>query len=192
MSVLILGLLLFLGAHSVRIFADDWRTSQVGRLGENAWKGLFSLVALAGFVLIVWGYGVARAESTALWNPPGWTRHVTWLLMAVSLILLAAAYVPGSRIKAAVGHPMVLGVKVWAFAHLASNGRTADVILFAAFLMWAVFDFGSARVRDRASGTVYPAGTLRRDAIAVISGLIATAGFVLFLHAWLIGVPLVS
>lgn len=192
MTVLILGLVLFLATHSIRIVAEDWRARQVARFGEHTWKGLYALVALAGFALMVWGYGLARAGSPMIWSPPLWMRHVTSLLMPVSFVLLAAAYVPGNRIKAAMGHPMVVGVKVWALAHLLSNGRAADVILFGAFLVWAVLDFRAARVRDRASGTRYPAGTLRGDLITVSIGLIATAVFVLFLHAWLIGVPLLS
>jgi uncharacterized membrane protein len=145
MTVLILGLLLFLGAHSVRIFADGWRARQVARLGEGKWKGVYSVVSAIGFVLIVWGYGLARADPVFLWSPPLWTRHVAGLLTVPAFILLAAAYVPGNRIKAKVGHPMVAGVKVWAFAHLLANGTLAAVVLFGAFLVWAVAEFASAR-----------------------------------------------
>lgn len=190
MTVLILGLALFLGSHSLRIFADAWRARQLARLGENAWKGLFSLVALAGFALVIWGYGMARAAGANLWTPPAEARQLTWILMPVSFVLLAAAYVPGNRIKAATGHPMVLGVKVWAFAHLVSNGRPADLILFGAFLAWAILDFRSARTRDRAAGTRHPAGTLRGDIVTVLAGLAASALFARYLHGWLVGMPL--
>ena len=123
MTLLILGLILFLGMHSIRIVADDWRTARVAQFGENGWKGLYSLASALGLALVVWGYGLARAEPVVLWAPPGWTKHVAALLTLPAFILIAAAYVPGNRIKAAVGHPMVAGVKVWAIAHLLSNGR---------------------------------------------------------------------
>jgi len=188
MTALIVGLLIFLGTHSVRIFADDWRTRQIARLGEGKWKGLYSVVSAVGLVLIVWGFGLARSEPTFLWTPPLWTRHVAALLTVPAFILVAAAYVPGNRIKARLGHPMVVGVKVWAFAHLLANGTLAGVVLFGAFLAWAVADFASARRRDRRAGTVYPSGSLARDAVAAIVGLVAWAVFAFFLHGWLIGV----
>ncbi len=189
MMVLILGLALFLGTHSVRILADDWRTRQIARLGEGVWQGLYALASLAGFVLIAWGYGLARAEPVVLWAPPVWTRHLGALLTVPAFVLLVAAYVPGTRIKAAVGHPMVLGVKVWALAHLIANGALADVVLFGTFLVWAVLDFSAARRRDRAAGTRYPAGPATRDLLAVVIGLAAWVAFALYLHAALIGVP---
>jgi len=188
MTVLILGLILFLGTHSLRIFADDWRGRQVARLGEQRWKGIYSLVSLAGFVLLVWGYGLARAEPVLLWSPPVWTRHLAALLTVPAFILLVAAYVPGTRIKAAVGHPMVLGVKTWAFSHLIANGTLADVLLFGSFLVWAVVDYRSAKARDRAAGTRYVAGPVSRDILAVVIGLVAWAAFALWLHGMLIGV----
>lgn len=189
MSYLILGLIIFLGAHSVRIFAESWRTRTIARVGANKWKGVYSLISIGGFALLVWGYGQARLESVVLYDPPLFTRHIAGLLMLVSFVLVAAAKVPGNHIKAAVGHPMVAGVKVWAFAHLLSNGRLADVILFGAFLAWAIADFIAARRRDRAAGTVYPAGIELRTVMAVIAGVLVWAVFVSGLHLWLIGVP---
>jgi uncharacterized membrane protein len=188
MTALILGLVIFLGVHSVRIFAEDWRTAQVARLGPNGWKALYSVVSLAGFVLLVWGYGESRTNPVDLWSPPRWTAHVTALLTLPAFVLLVAAYVPGTRIKAAVGHPMILGVKLWAFSHLLSNGRLADVVLFGAFLVWAILDFRAAKARDRAAGTRYAAGPVMRDVIAVVVGVGAWAAFAMVLHAWLIGV----
>ena len=185
---MILGLLLFLGTHSVRIVADDWRSRQLARLGAGKWKGLYTLVSVIGFVLIIWGYGLARAHPVLLWSPPVWLRHLAILLTVPAFILLAAAYVPGNRIKARLGHPMVAGVKVWAFAHLLANGTLAAVVLFGAFLVWAIAMFASARRRDRRAGTVYPAGTLGRDGVTVIAGLVAWALFAFLLHQWLIGV----
>lgn len=188
MTFLILGLLLFLGTHSLRIVADGWRAQRIARLGENGWKGLYSLASALGLGLVVWGYGLARAEPVVLWAPPGWTRHLAALLTLPAFILIAAAYLPGNRIKAAVGHPMVAGVKVWAIAHLISNGNLADALLFGAFLLWAVADFRSARQRDRAAGVRYPAGSAARDGMVIAAGAGAWALFAGFLHAWLIGV----
>jgi uncharacterized membrane protein len=188
MSALILGLALFFGTHSVRIVADDWRSAQVARLGLNTWKGLYSLVAIAGFVLIVWGYGSARADPIVVFAPPLWTRHLAALLTLPAFVLLAAAYVPGTRIKAKVGHPMVVGTKVWAFAHLLANGMLADVLLFGSFLAWAILDYVAARRRDRAAGTVLATGPVSRDVIAIVGGLAAWAVFALWLHVLLIGV----
>lgn len=188
MTVLVIGLLVFLGAHSVRIFAEDWRGRQIARLGLQPWKGIYALVSLAGFALIVWGYGLARGEPVPLWNPPLWTRHPAALLTLPAFVLLAAAYVPGTRIKAAVSHPMVLGVKVWAVAHLIANGTLADALLFGSFLAWAALDFQAARARDRAAGTRYAPGPLSRDIAAVAAGLAAWAAFAFWLHASLIGV----
>jgi uncharacterized membrane protein len=188
MTLLLLGLILFLGVHSVRIFADGFRTRMIAKIGLNPWKGVYTVLSLVGLVLIVNGYAASRAEGGFLWNPPRWTFHVTALLTLFSFILAAASYVPGTRIRARLGHPMVMGVKVWAFAHLLSNGRVGDVVLFGAFLAWAVADYISARRRDRAAGTVYPVLGISRDIIAVVGGLVAYVVFAFWLHFWLIGV----
>jgi len=188
MTWLLLGLLIFLGSHSVRIFAESWRGARVAAMGLNAWKGVYSIVSIAGFVLIVWGYGVARGAPVIVYSPPVWTKHVAALLTIPAFILLTAAYVPGTRIKRAVGHPMVAGVKAWAFAHLLANGTLADVVLFGSFLVWAIADYIAARRRDRAAGTVYVVGPITRDVTAVVVGLLAWAAFAFWLHAALIGV----
>ena len=188
MAMLLLGLVLFLGVHSVRIFADDWRTQVITRRGEGAWKGLYSLLSIAGFALIIWGYGLARQQPVVLWTPLVAMRHMASLLTLIAFILLVAAYVPRNGIKARLHHPMVIGVKVWAFAHLLCNGNLADVVLFGAFLVWAALDFRAARGRDRAAQTVYPAGTVAATAITVIVGAVAWVGFALWLHGMLIGV----
>jgi uncharacterized membrane protein len=188
MIYLVLGLALFLGSHSVRIFADDWRTARVKAMGLNPYKGLYSLVAIAGFVLLIYGYGEARMHPVQLYDPPLWTRHLAGLLTLPAFVLLAAAYVPGNRIKAAVGHPMVLGVKVWAFAHLISNGTLADVVLFGTILAWAILDFRSARRRDRIAVTKLPRGKLGLDLVTVGAGAAAWAAFAFWLHAAWIGV----
>lgn len=188
MAVLILGLIIFLGAHSVRIVAEPWRLRTIGRIGELPWKGLYSLVSLAGFVLIVIGYGEARQLGLPLYDPPTFTRHVASLLMLPAMVLLVAAYVPRNHLKARFGHPMLLAVKLWALAHLLSNGRAAEVLLFGAFLAWAVADFIAARRRDRAAATVYPAGEGLRTVIVVVAGVLLWAVFAAVLHQSLIGV----
>ena len=188
MIVLVLGLVMFLGVHSVRVVADDWRASVIASRGEGTWKGLYSLLSIVGFVLIVYGYGLARTSPVELWSPPTWTRHAAALLTLLSFVLFAAAQVRGTMIKAAVHHPQVLGTKVWAFAHLMSNGRLADVVLFGGFLAWSVVLYAASRRRDRRSGTRYPAGTASRDLIAIVAGVVAWLAFAFWLHAWLIGV----
>ena len=188
MLYLVLGLVLFLGVHSVRIVADGWRTQTMARVGEGAWKGLVSLASAAGLVLIVWGYGLARQQPVALWLPPVGMRHAAALLTLIAFILLVAAYVPRNAIKARLHHPMVLGVKVWALAHLIAHGNLADVVLFGACLVWAVLDFRAARQRDRAQATVYASGTAAGTVATLVVGAVAWAAFAFWAHAMLIGV----
>ena len=188
MVYLIFGLVIFLGVHSTRMVAGDWRTRTRARVGAGAFKGVYSLASLLGLALIIWGYGVARQQPVLLWSPPAAMRHVAALLTLISFVLLAAAYVPGNAIKARVHHPMVLGVKVWALAHLLANSTVAHVVLFGSFLAWAVWNFIASRKRDRAEGTVYPPGRSGATAITVVAGVVAWAVFALLLHGWLIGV----
>jgi uncharacterized membrane protein len=189
MIALILGLVIFLGMHTINMAAPAWRESMTRQMGLMPWKGLFSLVSLTGFGLIIWGYGMARLDPAWVWFAPGWTRHLSALLMIPAFIFLVAAYVPGNRIKARLGHPMVLAVKTWAVAHLIANGTLADILLFGSFLVWAVVYFIHARRKDRANNTLYPAKGLSRDAAAVIGGLAGYAVFAFWAHLWLIGVP---
>lgn len=189
MVLLLIGLLLFLGLHSLRIFAEDWRATVISARGENIYKGLYSLVSLAGLVLIVMGYSQTRTDPVFIWYPPVAMSHIAALLTLIAFVLLAAAYVPGNHIKAAVGHPMVLGVKVWAFAHLLANGRLGDMILFGAFLAWAVLDYINSRKRDRATGVVYSTlPGIARDAAVIVVGIGGWLVFALWAHRLLIGV----
>ncbi len=188
MLVLIIGLVLFLGVHSIRIVADDWRTQTITRIGERPWKGLYALVSLLGFGLIIWGFGLARAQPVQLWSPPVAMRHLASLLTLIAFVLLAAAYVPGNGIKARLHHPMVLAVKVWALAHLLSNGNVAHVLLFGAFLAWAVLNFAAARQRDQVAGTVYAPGNAKATVVTVLAGGLVWAVFALWLHGWLMGI----
>ena len=188
MPMLILGLLIFLGIHSLRIFADDWRNRQIARLGEKRWKGLFALVSVIGFVLICWGFGLARQHPVLLYVPPLALRHLNALFTLIAFVLFFAARVPRNHLKAKLHHPQVLAVKVWAFGHLLATGMLHDVVLFGAFLLWAIVLFAVSRRRDRAAGTVYPAGSVQGDVVTVIIGVAVWVVFVLWLHLWLIGV----
>jgi len=192
MTYLLLGLIIFLGVHSVRIVADDWRTHTVARIGPLPWKGLYSVLSLLGLGLIVWGFSLARQQPIQLWSPPVALRHLASVLTLGAFILLTAAYVPGNQIKARLHHPMVLGVKTWALAHLLANGNVAHVVLFGSFLAWGVLDFISARRRDRAANTQYPRGTGRATGITVVLGTAAWVVVALWLHGLLIGVRAVG
>lgn len=188
MTVLIIGLVLFLGVHSVRIFAEDWRREQIARRGEGAWKGLYSVLSLVGFVLIIWGYGQARQHPQVLWATPSWAAHVASLLVLVAFVLLPAAYVPHNGIRYRVHHPMVLSVKLWAFAHLLANNTLADLVLFGSFLLWAVLDFRAARSRDRIGHVSYAPGRIGMTLLTVAIGIGLWAAFAFWLHRLLFGV----
>lgn len=188
MIYLVLGLALFLGVHSSRMLAGDWRERTVQRLGAGPWKGVYSVVSLVGLALLIWGYGQARQMPVQVWNPPVGMRHLAALLTLFAFVLLAAAYVPGNQIKARLHHPMVLGVKAWALAHLLANGTLSGIILFGSFLAWAVALFVVSRRRDRATGVAYAAGSAGRTALTVVVGVSAWAAFAFWLHGLLIGI----
>jgi uncharacterized membrane protein len=195
MTQLILGLILFLGAHSVRIWADGWRNQTIEAYGEKAFKGVYALVSILGFYLLVVGYGEARLQTVALWNPPIFTKHISMLLMLLSSILLVATYIPRNHFKMRLGHPMVLSVKVWALSHLLANGNLADLLLFGSFLIWAVLNFRSARARDRAQvqnpdamEDVPLKPNLFATLIALFGGMALWALITFVLHVKLVGV----
>jgi uncharacterized membrane protein len=188
MSLLILGLVIFLGVHSIRIVANDWRRRQIRRLGEGPWKGLYALASAIGLILIIVGFGTARMSPLSLYAPPAWLRHLNSLFSLIAFILVAAAYSTRNHIKAKIGHPMLAGVKAWALGHLLATGMLHDVILFGAFLLWAIADFAVSRRRDRAAGVVYPAGSVAGDIAAIIIGVAVWAVVAFWLHALLIGV----
>lgn len=186
MPYLIAGLVLFLGVHSVAIFASDWRDRMLARMGEGPWKGLYSLISIVGFVLLIYGYGVARRDPVVLYSPPYGMHYVTAVLMLPVFPALIAAYFPGG-IKAALKHPMLVAVKLWAFSHLLSNGTLADVLLFGLFLAWAVADRVSMKWRPvRVIRTAPPRAV--NDVIAVVAGLALYVAFLLWLHAKWFGV----
>lgn len=189
MLLLIAGLLLFVGIHSSRIFADSWRKSFIDSYGEKTWKLVVTLLSVVGLVLIAYGYGLSRADPVFLWNPPLWTRHLALLFTWLAFILLAAAYVPHNHFKAKLGHPMYAGIKIWAFAHLLANGRLGDVLLFGVILIWAILGFTRSRKRDRREAVIYPSATLGKTFITVLAGSIVWLAFAFWLHVLLIGVP---
>jgi uncharacterized membrane protein len=188
MIALVAGLVVFLGAHSIGILEPRWREAQIRRIGAHRWKLVYSAASIVGFALMLWGYGKARADPVVLWTAPSWAPHLTALLVVIAFVLVVAAYVPGTHFKAALGHPMTAGVGVWALGHLLANGTLRDVILFAAFLAWALVVFVVRRARDGAAGAVYAPGRLRQDGIALVVGIVAAMAFALFLHGPLIGV----
>lgn len=188
MIYLLLGLLVFLGVHSVRIVADRWRTRARERMGPLAWKAIYSLLSVASLVLIVWGFGQVRQMPIQLWNPPFVLRHAASVVNLAAFILLAAAYVPGNRIKARVHHPMVQGVVLWSIGHLMANGNLGQVVLFGSFLLWGVLDWRAATRRDQHVGVVYPSGTVGATGLTVVLGVSGWMVFTLWLHGVLIGV----
>ena len=198
MALLILGLVLFLGAHSTRIFAENWRQATLERLGEKGYKGFYTLVSLVGFGLMMFGFDQVRWDSPVLWSPPVWAKHGAAVLMLVSLVLLACAYAPRNAIKVKLHHPMVLSVKVWALAHLLANPRLADVVLFGAFLLWSVLNFRAARQRDRlaaaseqageGSAALQPEISISATWRAIGIGVVVWAFLLSRGHTWLFGV----
>jgi uncharacterized membrane protein len=186
MGIFLVGLVLFLGLHSISIAAPRWRDGQAAKLGEGPWKGLYAGLAAIGLGLLIYGYSLARQTPVVLYTPPVWLRHLTLLLMVPVFPLLLATYFPG-RIQAAVTHPMLLATKLWATAHLLANGTLVDVLLFGGFLLWAVADRISMKRRP---ARAVPGAPRRpaNDLIAIVAGLVLYAIFVMGAHRWLFGV----
>jgi uncharacterized membrane protein len=179
------GLIVFLGIHSVRIVAPSARAQVIGRYGEGAWKGLYTIISIIAFVALIYGYPAAKAGLGFVWAPPVWTRHIAVVLMLPALIFLVAAYVP-SKLKARLKHPMLVAIKVWALAHLLANGLGVHLVLFGSFLIWAIFDRISVKRRGEPD-PVAPAGWTG-DVIAVLVGGGAWVVLLLWAHQWLFGV----
>lgn len=191
MLPLFLGLAIFIGIHLVPT-QPQMRRGLASRFGEGAWKGVFSLIALAGFVLIVAGYHkiqVHPGKNPQIWSPPAWGRHATLTLMLTVFPLLIEAYLPG-RIAALVRHPMITAVTIWACAHLLVRGDLASLLLFGGFLAWSVYAHLSMRAREAAGGHRRAAGAWINDVIAIVLGLGAYVVFLKWGHPALIGVPL--
>lgn len=191
MTLFLLGLLIFFAAHAAA-WPKGLRAGAVERMGLGPWKGLYALVSIAGFALIIIGWPEARASAPQLYTPPTWMAHIALVLVPIAFIFLAAAYMPTGRIKQAVKHPMLLSVKVWALAHLLANGDLAGVILFGSFLAWAAATRISLARRERAGLSQAPVAgpnAMLGDGLAVVVGLGAAAVFIFVLHAMWIGVP---
>jgi uncharacterized membrane protein len=189
MKLLITGLILFFATHSISIVNNPWRKRMVAKRGEWSWKGMYSLVAIIGIVLIVKGYGLARLEPLLLYTSPSWLRHVAMVLLLPVFPLLLAAYLPG-RIQRTVKHPMITAVALWAVAHLMVNGTLADILLFGTFLVWAIVDRISLQYREALPAPSAPT-TVINDVLVIILGIAIYGAFVLWLHALLIGVAII-
>jgi len=185
MWLLVLGLVLFLGVHSIRIVAADWRQARIAAMGENAWKGVYSVVSLISLVMIVYGYGMAREGASQLYDTQLWSRPFSHFAVPLGLTLVMASNFPAGHIKRIFKHPMLWGAILWAAAHLTSNGDTASVVLFGSFLVWAVVDLASCYGREQEIVT-QPA--VWADVLGIVLGIGLTLLFILWAHEWLFGV----
>lgn len=188
MTLLLLGLILFLGSHSLRIFAEEWRKSLILKVGEKPFKAAYSIVSLLGFVLIIWGFVIARESPYVIWTAPAGMRHVTALLTLIAFVLLTAAKVPGNYFKSRWHHPMVLGVLLWAAGHLIANGLLAHLVLFGSFAAWALLDYFNARRLDRVNAVQYAEPDSGATIKTILIGAVVWAVFAFWAHGFLIGV----
>lgn len=188
-ALLVFSIVLFLVLHSLRVFAPAWRERTIARMGVHAWRGVYSLLSIASLVLLIYAFGASRAVTPMLYNPPRFMTHITLTLMLIAMILLMASILPAGKIAVWVKHPMVTSVKVWAFAHLLSNGELNSVLLFGGFLIWAVLVRISAKRRQRAGEKVVrDFVSTQYDIASVIGGIALYAVILLYLHQMLIGV----
>lgn len=190
MTALILGIVLFLGTHTLTTLRDT-RERLIAGVGAGAYKAGYTVVALAGLVLIVWGFSGYRAQGLIpVWSPPAWTRHLTLTLMWFAFVSLAAMNPAPGRIRGWLRHPMLVAIKIWALAHLLANGDLGGMILFGSFLAWAVYDRIAVKRRGD-MGAPRIAAFTRADAIVVATGTVAYVAM-MFLHPWLIGVAVIG
>ena len=188
---MILGLVLFLGAHAFTTQREA-RARAIASMGGGGYKIAYALVSAAGLALIVWGFAHYRATDwIQLWTPPKALKHLNTFLMLPAVILVAAAYIRG-RIYVTLKHPMLAGVKLWAFGHLLANGDLGGIILFGSFLAWAVFDRISLKHRADAGGPPIPVGAISNDLIAVAVGVVAYLALAFAFHPVVIGVPVMG
>ena len=189
MAILIVGLVIFLGVHSLRAIAPDWRDGAMRRMGEGPYKGIYTLTAIVGLALVVWGFSIASRQGDYLYLPPSGLRHATEGLMLPALVLAIASALPPGQIRRFVRHPLLVATILWSLAHLLVNGEVAAVVLFGAFLAWAVFDLLAQRRRP-APVAARPAALY--DGVALVAGLALYGALVWRLHLWAFGVsPLV-
>lgn len=190
MALFIIGLVLFLGIHLLRVIAPGVRASMVASMGANAFRGIYSLVSIVSLCLLIYGFGMARQDTGILYDPPIFLRHITLLLMLFALIVLVAGFLPSGYIAAYTKHPQILSIKIWAFAHLLANGETVQVILFAAFLAWGVvmrIAYKRRALNGEITERAYKSWTY--DVVAVVIGVVLYGLFFWRLHELLIGVP---
>lgn len=188
MLYLVVGLIVFLGMHSMRIAGDAWRDRLIQGIGLARFKMLYTLASLVGFVMLVYGFGLARDTPVVLWTPPSAMKHVAYLLTMVAMVLMAAVYVPHNAIKAKLHHPMVLAVKTWALGHVLANGTLAHLLLFGGMLLWSVLLFKASRARDKRNAVVYAPGNIASTVLTLEIGFAMWLLFVGWAHGWLIGV----
>ncbi|MBB3655108.1 putative membrane protein [Rhizobium sp. BK650] len=189
MTLLIIGIVLFLGVHLVRVVAPDFRRSMIASLGETGWRAGYSIASIGTLVLLIYGFGQARQVTGMLYYPPVWMAHITVALMLIAMICLVASLLPAGHIATKTKHPMVLSVKIWALAHLLANGETSSVLLFAAFLAWGVIMRISLKRRERRGEiTLRSFVSAKYDLYAVIIGAVVWALIIWRVHEWLIGV----
>lgn len=189
MSLLIVGIILFLGIHLIRVVAPGFRTAMINAMGVNGWKAVYAVASLASLALLVYGYGLARQVTGVLYTPPTGMAHLAMLLMVFAMICLVAGVLPAGYIVEKTKHPMVLSVKIWALAHLLANGETSSVLLFGSFLAWGVILRIALKRRERAGEiTRRPFVSARYDVLSVVIGIVLYAAIVMKLHEWVIGV----
>ncbi len=188
LTIMVAGLVLFIGMHLVTTRRAQ-RAALIARIGEGGYKGLYSLVSVVGVILIAWGFARYRAAGyIPVWDPPTWTRHITVALVWPSIIFFYAAYSPG-RIKTVLKHPMLVGTKLWAVAHLISNGDLGSIILFGSILGWAVLDRISLKHRTDPGSPPIPVGGVRKDVMAVVVGTVVYLALGFLFHPYVVGVP---
>ena len=184
----ILGLVVFLGAHTF-VSMREQRASLVDKIGLWPYRGLFSVVSIVGVLLLAYGFAAYRAAgSIAIWHPPAWTRQIVVVLMWPVSIMVVAAYLPGN-IKRVLKHPLLVGVKTWAFAHLCANGDLGGIILFGSILAWAVYDRITLRHRSDPGAPPIPVGGVRNDIVAIVVGTILYLALGFVFHPIVIGLP---
>lgn len=190
---LVIGLVIFFGLHSINIFAPQWRARSMASTGAMRWKMRFGLITLLAVASIIMGFMQTHQAPIWIWHPPYWTRHVSALFMLFAFYCAACAVIPGTKVKSLVGHPFLIAIKVWAFAHLLSNGSLADIILFGSFLVWSIAAYAVMRRRDREAGVAKPEHFgMHMDLAAFAATMICWFAMVFFLHKLLFGVsPLV-
>lgn len=189
MWILVVGLIVFLGIHSVRMIAPAKREQFIEAKGENAWKGIYTLVSFAGLALMIWGYGQARLDNVFFYSAPTWGAHLQLLLMIPAMILLVATNLPAGHIKKAVKNPTLIAVKIWAIGHMLVNGDLASYLLFGGFLVWAIL----LVINTKKRGQIFPDETaVKSDIISIVAGIVLWAAITFWLHEWLIGIPAIA